>query len=252
MNLQIEKLTKQELERLRNELSNQPTGIPIPIALNAINNLPDELVILRCALKLYFQLGNRPCEIDELFYSNLRGQIISWLPRKRQVGRPRVGIISLCTVKDIETCRRLYKCSDRLLPCAYETIRRMFNEHRVLMGLTQKKEGQGVSPMDVYRYTLKSFRKLYSTKLFHKNRKKYNDNNTAILMTAKELRHSAKEITAIHYIVENAEELEILKYLDMEMYEIVNLFNQPKLTDFHKKQLEELKAELQQKSLSSY
>jgi len=239
------------LEEQRNILSNQPTGIPIDKAIRSIYNLPmgDPL---RLALRFLFETGCRPSELDHMFINNLRGQIISWQPSKNQRGRPRCEVLSLGTIEEIKKVRDKFKCSSSIIPYTSESIRRIFNKSRDITGLTELKDLPKISTLDRYKYTLKGFRKTYATKKFKEYWDQYSDPHLAVIMVAKDMRHSAKEITANHYIMENMEELGINKYKNMKMWEIINIYHQPTLDFFNKKEFLNIENQKKQASLSSW
>jgi integrase len=82
-------------------------------------------------------------------------------------------------------------------------------------------------------YGLGGLRKSWATLQFAKELKKWGQPDIALQMVSKQMKHSCKEMTAHHYI-KNFDLLEIHKYVDMDITEILRQPLQTKINNYLK------------------
>jgi hypothetical protein len=223
---------------MRIRYNEEATALPFSVVMDAINRLKYGNII-RVWLQILLQTGARISETDRMYYNptsygGIYGNKLVWIPGKNQnQQRPRTEKLSLKTIEELNYMRSKERCSNRLFPVSYQTLRRRFNALRWVIGWTEKVKGVIGARQSTYRYQLKGIRKLFATKTFWEYYEEYNhDANASILLTSKRMRHSSGHITVTHYFSENKEELEIYKFLNIPMCEIIDLYYQSKLTDF--------------------
>lgn len=76
-----------------------------------------------------------------------------------------------------------------------------------------------------YIYQLKGLRKNFQTLKFFQGYKKWNDAYIALECISKDMKHSTKNMTFRHYI-ENNDTLEIDRFQNLEIHEIIKKSNQ--------------------------
>lgn len=228
-------------------------AMPIPIAMKFIYGLPYGCPE-RIFLTIYFLTGCRPCEPDNMLYSNIYGNRLFWRPAKNQKGKFRYVELPITVLKEIQFMREHYRVSNQLLPYSSNTFRTdHFNRIRKQLKLDAKIPAlKGGAVKLENRYLIKGFRKLYSTKRFYELWQQYGDSGIALQMVAKELRHSDKKITCQYYIVENAEELGIIKWINTPMATILQAYNQHSLNDFSPEYIQQVIKETEQKRIIEY
>jgi integrase len=85
-----------------------------------------------------------------------------------------------------------------------------------------------------YVYQIKCLRKNFQTLKFHKYFEQYQDYSVALGFISKEMKHKNKDVTQYHYI-DNTNTLNLKKYRNLEISEIIKQNNQTSIIDFFKR-----------------
>ena len=196
-------------------------ALPFPLISEMLHIVPFGEVDY-CFMLLLLDTGCRIVEVDRMRWSGLKGNWLYWQIGKNQKGYRKAWIPSH-HIKILRDYWENNACvGDRMLGLNHATLSTRWTK-QVRAKLSRKWHVKKYKPHKAilrteHKYKLKGFRKTYCTLRFAYYYHKFKDPLVAVLMVQKELKHSSKEMTAIHYI-EAMEQIEAMRFKDMLPYE---------------------------------
>lgn len=218
-------------------------AVPFHLMRNAIQAVPygssTRVMFMICAIT-----GCRIKEMEKMKLSLLYKHptkvgyaILYWKTGKNQTGYRQAELPDylLEELRHYRLHHRTYE--DRLFAPDARSFRKYFNQYRGLMShewgeMWDLPEECGIVKRE-HVFGLCGLRKSWATLSFAKELKKWNSADIAMQMVSKRMKHSCKEMTSHHYI-KNFDYLEIHKYVDMEISEILRQPLQTKIHDYLK------------------
>lgn len=179
----------------------QSRALPLRLYVNAVESMVYGS-LERVCFQILIYTGCRVCEIGRIKAEGYERGTLSWRLGKNQIGW-RSETIPESLVEEITFFRRTHRVDQEyLIGLGTDRIRRCFNEARKNFGPQWQERAEMLNTQDHERYVygLKAARKTFQTIVFHHHWRKYGDATMALLMTSKRMKHSCKEITALHYI----------------------------------------------------
>lgn len=185
--------------------------------------------------KLLFYTGCRISELDNMHKSKIHEGNIYWKCGKNQTGWRKEYLPSEFIAELEYYWKRNRTAQDQVLGVSSETFSRYFRKDiRPNLSPAWHEQRTVINSgdlEDIYKYSLKGFRKNFATLLFAYFWHKYNDSGVAVERVSKRMQHSSKHITVNHYI-ETMEQIEAEKYMHLMPFEIIEKVVQARILDY--------------------
>lgn len=189
----------------------------------------------RVAVLFLALTGARPSEIENRKVTDFRDDFVIWKPRKNQKGRPRIVRLPKWFMRELNLYFEKGKYSkDNIFGMKCTSLVRYINKIRSSLGSGWTEQRPVFSEKScythVYVWQLKNLRHNYATVEWFRAVDKYG-HELALHKISRDMRHSSTGMTGMHYI-ENIEELDLARFKNKTVGEILSSFKQRDLFDF--------------------
>jgi len=176
--------------------------------------------------------GCRIREYDNMKVSGFRGNYLFWKLGKNQ-NNYRYEFVPDYVIQVLKRHKELYATKkDELFSISSKTYNRLVSKIRPQLSeqWQQKVTNFRKDVVGKFNYELqaKGIRATFATFYFYKFYERLGDYTAAMLMTAKKMRHSTKEMT-LNYYIDNSKRIEVQKYMQYDIWELFEKDIQTKL-----------------------